>query len=84
MPQPSLLERVQAGLVVNKPGMKPWHSKLPAKTRAEVEAVRKWFHSAGNRTPIRSVARSLVAQLKAQKFAVPSSQTVEVWLREKA
>lgn len=81
MTKSSLLERVRAGLVVNKPGIQPWHRTLPKPYRDELVAVKKWFRRDGTGTPIRSVARSIVEQLQAAKIRCPAIQTVETWLR---
>ena len=79
-----LLDRVKAGIVLNRCGITPWCEKLPADVRSELHAVRHWFRGEGRqkKIPIKAVARSIVQQLQAQKIKCPSTQTVEVWLRK--
>lgn len=85
MGKPALLELVKAGIVINRPGVVPWIERLPADARKELNGVRLWFRSEGRQKgiPIKSVAKSIAAQLKLRKLRCPAAQTVEVWLRKK-
>lgn len=85
MGKPALLELVKAGIVISRCGVVPWIDRLPADVRKELDGVRRWFRSEGREKgiPIKSVARSVAAQLKARKLRCPTAQTVEVWLRKK-
>ncbi len=85
MGKPDLLELVKAGIVISRSGVVPWIDRLPADVRKELDGVRRWFRSEGRtrKIPIKSVARSIAAQLKARKLRCPTAQTVEVWLRKK-
>ena len=80
MPKTSLAAAVLARATNTRHGSVPWHQRLPAAVRDELEQIRVDWESGTTGLQKRAVARAIIAEMQARNLPVCGVQGVEAWL----